>query len=425
MTRNHESQAGLQVAAASRLGVALMALIGFSATVRADVVTDWNVITLQAAAAAGLNPQQQHRVAAMVHVAVHDAVNSVSPLYEAYAVHVPLSAGASIEAAAVQAAYGVLIRLLPAQAAMLDAVRSASLSKIPDGPAKEQGLAVGEAVAGQIVFLRCTDGSDVSGTYTFGSGPGEYQRTPPTFGNPSLPAWRFVTPFVLKSASQFRAEGPPSLNSDEWAEDFNETKRLGSIDSSDRTPEQTTIALCGAEPALPMWNRVARSVSAQRNTGLVENARLFALLNLAMVDATIACWDSKYTYRFWRPVTAIRIADTDGNASTDADPGWTPLRPTPLHPEYPSAHACFSGAGAKVLTSFFGNDIPFSTATSTCPAGVVRSYDNFQAMADEIGDSRIYIGFHFRSAVRHGANLGRQVGHWTFHRFLRLLGDGR
>ena len=425
MTRIHESQTGVQMAAARRLGVALLALIGFSATVRADVVTDWNVMTLQAAAAAGLNPQRQHRVAAMVHVAIHDAVNSVAPQYEAYAVRVSLAAHASIEAAAVQAAYGVLIRLLPSQAAMLDAGRSASLLKIPDGPAKEAGVAVGETVAGHIVFLRSSDGADVEGTYTFGSDPGEYQRTPPTFGNPSIPAWRFVTPFVLERGSQFRVEGPPSLTSDEWAEDFNETKRLGSIDSSDRTPEQTTIALCGAEPALPMWNRVARSVSAERTTGLVENARLFALLNLAMVDATIAIWDSKYAYRFWRPVTAIRAADTDGNASTDADPAWTPIRPTPQHPEYPSSHAGVSNAAARILTSFFGNHIPFSTATSTCPAGVVRSYDSFQAMADEIVDSRVYIGFHFRSAVRHGANLGRQVGHWTFHRFLQPLRDFR
>src|SRR6266487_4802296 len=184
---------------------------------------------------------------------------------------------------------------------------------------------------------------------------------------PIFPAWRFVTPFVLKRGDQFRAEGPPSLNSDEWAEEFNETKRLGNIDSSDRTPEQTTIALCGAEPALPMWNRVARSVSAERNTGLIENARLFALLNLAMVDATIAIWDSKYAYRFWRPVPAIRIADTDGNALTDADPAWTPLRPTPLHPEYPAPHAGFSNAAAKVLTSCFGHYVPFSTAPSPCP----------------------------------------------------------
>jgi hypothetical protein len=424
MTRNLKSHACRVVMATTVLAV-LLALISLRAQVRTDVVTEWNLTMLQAVAAAGLSPQHQQRAAAMVHVAVHDAVNSVTPRYEAYAVHVSLSAGASIEAAAVQAAYGVLIRLLPAQAAMLDAARSASLSKVPDGPAKEQGLAVGEAVAGQIVFLRSTDGSDAAGTYTFGDGPGEYQRTPPTFGNPSNPAWPFVTPFVLKRGSQFRVEGPPSLNSDEWAEDFNETKRLGSIDSSERTAEQTTIALCGAEPSLPMWNRVARSISAQRNTGLIENARLFALLNVAMVDATIACWDSKYAYRFWRPVTAIRVADTDGNDATDADPAWTPLRPTPLHPEYPSAHACVSTAAAKVLTSFFGNHIPFSTATSTCPAGVVRSYDSFQAMADEIGESRIYIGFHFRSAICHGANLGRQVGHWTFHRFLRPLRDRR
>jgi hypothetical protein len=273
--------------------------------------------------------------------------------------------------------------------------------------------------------LRGTDGSAVDGTYTFGSGPGEYQRTPPTFGNPAVPAWPFVTPFVLKSGDQFRAEGPPSLGSDEWAEDFNETKRLGRVDSSDRTAEQTEIALCDAEGSLPMWNRVARTVSAQRSTDLVENARLFAAVNLAMADALIACWDSKYTYRFWRPVTAIPAADTDGNDATEADPAWTPLRPTPLHPEYPSAHACASNAAAEVLTRLVGKDIPFSTTNSTCPAGVVRSYDSFRALADEVGESRIYIGFHFRTSIRHGANLGRQVGHWTFQRSLQPLQDGR
>jgi len=306
---------------------------------------------------------------------------------------------------------------------MLDAARSASLSTIADGPAKEEGLAVGEAVAGQIVALRSTDGSDVDGTYTFGSGPGEYQRTPPTFGNPVLPAFGFVTPFVLRRGDQFRAEGPPRLRSHKYAADFNEVKRLGSVNSAERTAEQTEIALCGAEPPLAMWNRVGRSMTAQ--TGLVENARLFALMNLAMMDATIACWDSKYTYRFWRPVTAIPLADTDGNDETEADPAWTPLRPTPLHPEYPSGHSCVSNAAAKVLTSFFGTHTAFSTASSTCPAGVVRSYHSFQALADEVGDSRIYIGFHFRSSIRDGAKLGRHVGHWTFHRFLQPLEDAQ
>jgi len=421
MSQDPKWKAGLGGAVARRTAVALLALVGLSGPVRADVVTDWNQTTLQAVAAAGLNPQRQHRVAAMAHAAVHDAVNSIVPRYEPYAVRITPSGDASIEAAAVQAAHGVLIRLLPSQAALLDAARAASLSGIPDGPAKEEGLAVGDAVAVQVVALRSADGSDVDGVYTFGSGPGEYQRTPPTFGNPSIPAWRFVTPFVLESGDQFRADGPPRLHGHKWARDFNETRRLGSVDSSERTEEQTTIALCGAEPALATWNRVARSVAADRQTGVAENARLFALLNLAMVDATIACWDSKYTYRFWRPVTAIRAADTDGNALTEADPAWTPLRPTPLHPEYPSAHACFSNAAAKVLTPFFGEDTAFSTTTSTCPAGVVRSYGGFQALADEIGDSRIYIGFHFRSAVRDGARLGRQVGHWTYQHSLRPL----
>ena len=156
-----------------------------------------------------------------------------------------------------------------------------------------------------------------------------------------------------------------------------------------------------------------------------ENARLFALLNLAMMDANIACWDSKYTYRFWRPVTAIPLADTDGNDETEADPAWTPLRPTPLHPEYPSGHSCVSNAAARVLTRFFGTHTALSTATSTCPAGVVRSYDSFQDLADEVGDSRIYIGFHFRSSIRDGAKLGRHVGQWTFHRFLQPLEDAQ
>ena len=404
--------------------VALLALSTLPVPAQADVVTDWNLTTVQVAAAAGV-PQRQQRVAAMVHAAVHDAVNSIAPRYQAYAVKVSPSGEASIEAAAVQAAYGVLVRLLPAQAATLDAARSSSLSTIPDGPVKEEGLTVGDAVAAQIVALRSTDGSGVDGTYTFGSGPGEYQRTPPTFGNPAVPAWPYVTPFVLERGDQFRAEGPPSLSSDEWAEDFNETKRLGSVDSSVRTAEQTEVALCGAEPALPLWNRVARTVTAQRSTDLVHNARLFALLNLAMADATLATWDSKYTYRFWRPVTAIRAADTDDNDATEADPAWTPLRPTPLHPEYPSAHAVVSTAAAEVLTGFFGPDTSFSNTTSTCPAGVVRSYDSFRALADEIGDSRIYIGFHFRTSVRHGANLGRQVGRWTLRRSLQPVLDRR
>jgi len=403
------------------LAVGLLALISLPGPARADVVTDWNLTTVQAVTAPGLNPQRQQRVAAMVHAAMHDAVNSVAPHYEPYAVRVSPSGEASIEAAAIQAAYGVLIRLLPAQAATFDAARTASLSTIPAGPAKEEGLAVGEAVAGQIVALRSTDGSDVDGTYTFGSGPGQYQRTPPTFANPAVPAWGFVTPFVLERGDQFRPEGPPSLTSDEWAADFNETKRLGRVDSAERTAEQTEIALCDAEGSLPMWNRVARTVTAQKQTGLVENARVFALLNLAMVDATIACWDSKYTYRFWRPVTAIPLADTDGNDATEADPAWTPLRATPLHPEYPSAHSCVSTAAAKVMTSLFGKHTAFSMATSTCPAGVVRSYDSFQALADEVGDSRIYIGFHFRSAIRDGAKLGRHVGQWTLHRVLEPL----
>jgi len=423
--RSRGSARSWEVGSCGAGAVALLALFTLPVPAQADVVTDWNLTTLQVAAAAGLNPQRQHRVAAMVHAAMHDAANSVAPRYRAYAVRVRPSAEASIEAAAVQAGYGVLIRLIPGQAGTLDAARSSSLSTISDGPVKEGGLAVGEAVAQQIVALRSTDGSNVDGSYTFGSGPGEYQPTPPTFGNPSIPAWRFVTPFVLERGDQFRAEGPPALSSDTWAEDFDETRRLGSADSSARSAEQTEIALCDAEPALPIWNRVARTVSAQRSLSLVQNARLFALLNLAMADATIACWDSKYTYRFWRPVTAIRAADTDGNDATESDPAWTPLRPTPLHPEYPSAHGCASGAAAEILNALLGKHTPFDTATSTCPVGVVRSYDSFRALAREIGESRIYIGFHFRSSVRDGATLGRQVGHWTLHRSLQPLHERR
>jgi hypothetical protein len=355
---------------------------------------------------------------AMVHAAIHDAVNSTHQRYEPYAVSLPSTPGASPEAAAATAAYRILLGLFPGQQTMLDFAYSASLLDIPAVP-KTAGIALGEFVAAQILALRNVDGSTNIVVYTPGSDPGDWQPTPPAFAPALLPHWGNVIPFTLNSGSQFRTEGPPTLSSNSYAADFNEVKSLGSLDSTTRTPDQTQIAHFWVEGSAAGWNRIARTVAAAEQNTLWENARLFALINLAMADAYIANFETKYHFNFWRPVTAIRAAHTDGNDATAADPAWETLRPTPPIPDYPSAHAAVGAAAARALALFFGtDDLPFTTTSNTAP-GVVRSYEGFSNAAMENALSRIYVGFHFRTACRHGLNQGRQIGQWVFRHFLR------
>ena len=398
--------------------------ITLSGTGKADVVTEWNQITLatQAGISGGIRTPPASRALAMVHAAIYDSVNAIDRRYTFYAVDAQAAPGASPEAAAVAAAHAVLVNLYPSRQAVLDAAYALSLSQIPDGASKTDGISLGESVAGAILVLRSSDGSTTTLPYTHAPGPGIWQPTPLTFAPALFVAWGNVTPFTLRSGSKFRAEGPPALGSSDYAADFNEVKSLGAANSATRTPEQTETARFWAENSQITWNNIARVVADARQNSLSDNSRLFALLNLAGADTAIAVFDSKYTYNFWRPIAAIRAADSDGNEDTTADPTWTPLVETPAHPDYTSQHSAYGGAAAKVLASFFGSDeISFSISTSTAPGGVTRSYDSFSQAAEENMISRIYIGFHFRSACRHGLNQGRQVGHWVSHKFLRPI----
>jgi hypothetical protein len=389
----------------------------------ADEVTKWNEIATLAATVT--NPLQQSRLLAMTHAAVHDALNAISRRYRPYALDIQVTAEASPEAAVATAAHAVLVAQLPSQAPALNDAYTASLALIPDGLAKSAGVAVGEAAAAVILALRIADGAaEAQFTYTPGTNPGDYQFTPPNDNPPFvlLPGWGEVSPFVLDDSSQFRPGPPYALTSKKYTADFNEVKSLGAKIGSSRTAEQTEIAQFWRESSPVGWNRIARIVSTQQGLALAENARLFALLNLALADGYIGSWETKYYYHFWRPITAIRLADTDGNPDTSADPTWEPLFPTPALPDHDSAHSVEGGAAAEVLKQFFGSDtVSFSTTSTTSdpPNVVVRTFGSFSQAAEENGFSRIYIGFHFRKAVTDGIKHGRKIGNLTVTHFLR------
>ena len=400
--------------------VLVSCIVGSPNLARADMVTDWNQTTLntQAAVPFGIRTPPATRALAMVHAAIYDSVNAIYRQYAVYAVNAQAPNGTSPEAAAIAAAHSVLLALYPSQQANLDAAYAASLSQIPDGQSKTDGINLGQYVGASILALRSNDGSTLNPPYNQPPAPGVWQPAVP--GTALFVGWGQVTPFALNSGSQFRGEGPPALTSLEYATDFNEVKSLGAINSVTRTAYQTETALFWAENSQINWNHIAQSAAITRQNSLAENARLFALLNIAGADTAIAVFDSKYTYDFWRPIAAIRAAGTDGNPDTVPDPTWTPLLVTPAHPDYTSQHSAEGSVFAEVLADYFGtDDIGFSLTTSTAPGGVVRSYTSFSQAARENMESRILVGYHFRTACRHGFNQGKQVGSYVFHHFLR------
>lgn len=397
------------------LVAALLAIV-LCGSARADVVTEWNGNAQQALLTAKTSPIVSSRVLAIVQVAVFDAVNGIERRYTPIHVDFDAPRGASRRAAAVQAAYATLVKLFPLQQATLDLEREASLSSIASDEAAEnsqsiaRGLEWGQQVADDVLLWRSTDGfAPAPPPFLGGTAVGEWRPTPPAFLPGAGPQFAYMIPWALNFPSQFRPPGPPALTSARYATDLNEVKEIGSINSLTRTAEQTQIAVFwnGNTPAY--WNRIATAVAHARHTSLSENARLLALLNVAMADGVISCWEAKYNYNFWRPITAIRLASTDGNAATIEDAGWTPLLVTPNFPEYPSGHATVSPAAATVLGTYFGNDAEFTLTSETLP-GVVRAYNSFTQAADEAFDARIYGGIHFRSACRDGRALGTQVG---------------
>jgi hypothetical protein len=387
--------------------VALVALATQPAgRAHADTVTDWNVVAINATAVPP-NSILQSRVLAIVHGAIYDAVRA--PKRAAYAVDLPAPAGASVDAAIAAAAHGVLVRLAPAQRPTLDAALTTSLAKIPDGQGKTDGVALGATIAERSVALRSTDKSDAKVTFTPRPGPGLYQLTPP-FGPAILPHWGGVTPFVLRSRQGLEFPGPPPITSPEFARDFDEIKSVGSRNSTTRTADQTAAAIFWTIQTGVPWHAAARAASAAKKLSVAENARLFALLSMATADSQIVGFAEKYARPHWRPVTAIRAAAELNIPGLKGDPTWEPLLVTPPQPDYPSAHAIFSGAAEVVLRAFFGSDEVDVSVTYPGPFGVTRTYRSFSAMTEEVDNARVWGGIHFRTADRDGSAMGRKIG---------------
>ncbi|MGE5756819.1 MAG: vanadium-dependent haloperoxidase [Planctomycetaceae bacterium] len=395
-----------------------------------DVVIAWNKTMLDAIRADKTSPGPATRTMAMVQAAIYDAVNDIDRTSSVYHVDIAAPPGSSPEAAASAAAYRVLVNLYPAQKARFDATLAESLATIPDGPTRSDGLAVGNAVADGILAWRSNDGSATLVQYTPGTAPGDWQPTPPDFSNAWGPEWGRVTPFAIPNASQFMPLPPPPLDSAAYTAAFNEVKSVGALDSTTRTPDQTQIGLFWAYDRPSMgpppirYNQIAETIALQQHNTLDQNARMFALVDIAMADAGIVAWGTKFGDNFWRPITAIRAANTDGNPATVADPNWTPLGApgggvvpdfTPPFPAYISGHATFGAALFRTLADFYGTDnISFTIGSDELP-GVYRTFDSFSAAAEENGQSRIYLGIHWSFDKTAGIATGDAVADYVFH----------
>jgi hypothetical protein len=393
-------------------------LIG--ATAHADVVTEWNNAALDTIRAGHTVPPIASRSLAILHVSIYDAVNGIARTHDQYLIPSAVPASASREAAASAAAHDVLVNLFPANTATFDALHAAILTAVPDGPRKTAGLVWGEFVASQILAARANDGSNAVVPPPGGSGPGVWVPTPPAFLPYLLPQWGFVAPFAMSNSSQFRPPGPPSLDSQRYVADYEEVKELGAAVGSTRTADQTEIALfwadgAGTETPPGHWNSIAQIIAAARGDTLEQNARLFALLNIAMADAAICAWDAKYTFDSWRPVTAIAFAEPQLN--------WMSFIVTPPFPDYVSGHSTFSGAAATVLARFYGtDDLSFTTGSDFLP-GVYRSFPTCLDAAEEAAMSRLYGGIHFRSANEDGLQAGIGIGEWAATHYLQAKGN--
>jgi hypothetical protein len=396
------------------------------ATDTADtVVAAWDAVGVQASTAAGLSPGDGHTVFAYLGIAVYDSVIAVKGGYEPFAVHADSRSGASAEAAVAAAARRILNHYLPGQAATItDPAYVASLAAIPNGPAKDDGIATGETVAAELIALRADDGFRASVPPYVPPDPPVPGVWLPTAPTPAIglyfPAMR---PFSLQSADQFRPGGPPALWTKKWAREYNEVKSVGSNVSTTRTPEQTVAARFWAEPPVPQQHAALRKFVLDHRLGIVDAARFMAMVSVVFADGNIACFDAKYHYAFWRPITAIRAGDTDGNEATIGDPSWTPLLPaTPNHPDYPSAHSCITPGAGRVIATFLGTrDIDFTVPSLTGLGD--RRFDSVQALEFDVSEARVWGGIHFRSAIQDGVAIARKVTNWVLeHHFQRTTG---
>lgn len=380
-----------------------------------DVVLEWNAVMGTVVLTAGTNPVISTRVAALVNAAMFDAINGEEQRYTAIEITAPPSLHVSVRAAAIQAAYEVLRNLYPAQAAMLTARRNASLAALTDKPRDiDAGIAWGHTVAEACLSSRSTDGfapqpvpafrgADVTGTW---------RPTPPAMANGFGTEFASMRPWVLRRPSQFRPGPPPALGSPEYAADYNEVKLWGVKDGSPRSADQSELVLFWNGNGTLIWNRLAGRLAVENGYDLLDTSRLLARLHLAMADAAIACWDSKYRYVYWRPVTAIRLGDTDGNDATAGDAAWNSwLAATPAHPEYLSGHSTLSGAAAYVLEHAFGADTTFWVDSDLRPG--IRWFTGFGSALDEVVNARVFGGIHFRTACIRGNAVGKLVAQYV------------
>jgi PAP2 superfamily len=379
------------------------------------IVIDWNKELLHIVQTPGAQPATVHptRSYAILHAAIYDAVVSITRDAPAYVFSVNAPSGARADAAAAAAGHDTLVALYPKWKAALDQLLTGELATIPNGTGKQQGIQVGQTVAARLIAIRANDGSAATlQPFVPGNQPGDYQLTPPKFVAPVFTNWSNVTPFVLNNAAQFRPAPPPTLTSQAYTQALNEIKSLGQNTSTTRTPEQTVIGKFWGGPIWNTWNEVAENAALAHHTNLETTARLFAVLNLSFADSTIAFYDAKYHYQLWRPVTAIRLANELGNPAIVANPTWTPLAVTALDPSYPSAHAVISGAGAIVLSTFFGNQDQIRVTSDVLP-GAVRTFTSYNDVATEAGLSRIYAGQHTRIDIEVGSQLGHDVAQFA------------
>jgi membrane-associated phospholipid phosphatase len=416
-----------------RRGLGLLAVLGAAAVLAGGAgarakqpdsgrpVVDWNQVLLTIVNTPGAQPATVHptRSFAILHAAIYDAVNSIDRTREPYLVSVRAPRSASETAAADAAAHAVLVALYPAEQSTIDADYAAELAQVADGPAKAKGVNVGVRIAADTLAVRADDGSNATPPpFVAGAAPGDYRPTPPNLAAPVFTGWGRVTPFVLEDGGQFRPAPPPALTSDAYAAALDEVQSLGSATSTTRTAEQTQIGTFWSPPIQNFWNQIADTVALGKHSDLPTTARLFAALDLSLADSTIAFYDAKYAYRLWRPVTAIREADADGNPKTAGDPAWLPLAGnTAPDPSYPGAHSTLSAAAATVLASVYGDAQSFAVSSPSLP-GATRSFTSFSGASQEAGLSRIYAGQHTRLDHVAGVALGRNVATFVLHNVL-------
>ncbi len=411
------SRAKVALCVSPNVGAVLMAavLAMTPAQASANVVTDWDAKGAALAAPGSTGEREM----AIMHLAVFDAVNSIERRYRPYLAQPAAPPTTSEEAAAAGAAAAVLTALHPQAAADIKATLASGLAAIADENAKSEGVKLGETAAAKILGARANDGANAADDYRPKTSPGAYV---PTAAVMIGSTWPKMTPFVLPEASYFRPPPPVSLQSKEWAADYNEIKDYGAKASAKRSPQQTETARFWLMVGPPAYHPLARQLAIARRMSVIDSARFMALYSTALTDAYIAVFDAKYHYEFWRPVTAIRNGGLDGSPDTAPDPTWAPFDATPMHPEYPCAHCIESGAAAAVVEAVFGSaDIPEVAMTSSTAPGVTHRWTNMEAFANEIAEARICAGFHYRFSTRVGAEMGRKIGAYVVGNILQPI----